>query len=274
MGLTATGIKQASFGCDKQAPASLQMEANFGAINAVRLPRTTTGTIRNVDPLIVTLRGLEASARVEFINLSEDPSFNTANAKVLPMSTERADLGNGFTVAYADDEAKGLSISPGDVIALRQVDKAGNASEWTTVAIDLRRHQDVEWSFLDAFEPRTTALTVRPEQGLEYRFTTYADGRDPGLFAEKLSLEPKSDASARLFGSRAIEPWSTVEVLNTRTQESVTGAVSEVGELDMDIAAVAGDVLNINVVDHSGKRLSMGLVTLDGDCPTSPAQQA
>jgi hypothetical protein len=248
----ATAIAQTSNLClkdDTQPPKLVIESARYGDFT-IRPPNRAP--VR-VDPFELRLAGVEAGCKLQVLNLSDNPAATWAkDATELPSNTLRAGPDGRYCAIYSNAEAKKAGIMPGDVIEIRQVDEAGNASEPTRVAMNQRvGPSQVRVSANDQYG-------VQLNNGTHYEFRPYPDARGPKALPERMKIEGTKEGEGMLTGDRALEPYGKVVVTNRRTLKAFEAPVDEAGKLALTFEAQVGDLLAITAYDTNGNSTSLG----------------
>ena len=211
-----------------------------------------------VDPFFLHLSNVEPGTRLEFLNLSENPAAEWGcHAIQLPVDT--ANQPNGLVhgtmnMAFGEEECTKLGVQPGDVLLLRQVDAAGNASATTLVRMNLGSRYNLDTRGADQY------IAVGTPLGPNYlTVSDRPDARAPTAVPCNMSITSCTANEAKLSGRKAFEPDATVSVQNQRTGEIRSAKVDDNGAFELPFNANVGDPLAITVTDRSGSRLDLGV---------------
>lgn len=249
---------------DTTAPPKLQVEvAEFGVVVE---PNGTPPR----DPFLLSLANVEPGTTIEIINLSEKPDADWQSDKKALGTTMLSTMPQRrLLVRMTDEEAAKMGIAPGDVIEVRQVDAAGNASE----PVQLRLPND------DRVSQRSLQLpTVDGYVGnapIEHnRFITIeraADSRQVVVLAANMSLGVNAaSGKPELSGKRCLEPGAEVLVRNERTGGMWAAKVDERGSFSLPFEAELGDPITVWASDTHNPRVELGTLRY---CPVlSPGQ--
>lgn len=236
---------------DKTPPPHLSVSATFGD-----LVLSSTPTPRPRDPLALDMENVEPDCHFEILNLSAKPDASwtcSRDRKVLPgRSPKHMDSGR-YAVIFGDKQMQKLGLKAGDTFEIRQVDRAGNASEpervelnnYDSLSVDNRRG---DW--------QSYGITLRKTN---YRCTAIADARAPTAIAKRMKLEPSDNANmAILSADRALEPGCIIEVVNERTRNEYSDSADSTGSFSLSFDAAVGDPLHIKATDHNGNTKDLG----------------
>lgn len=87
-----------------------------------------------LDPVELRLDNVAPDCILQIVNLSVHPAPDWArHARAIPRSRLCAAPDGTFTLRFGQADAERLSVLPGDVFEIRQIDAAGNASEPTEI---------------------------------------------------------------------------------------------------------------------------------------------
>lgn len=208
------------------------------------------------DPVYIELGNVELGTQIEIINLSANPhaAFDKESTIKLEL-TGRDPAQRRGSVYLNNDQMTKLGLKPGDMYALRAVDRAGNASE--PVTGELRPN---EWANGDVIEDgnwamvRGMQLSALDGEGERKMLVAKAvnDARPPMVDDKHVSIETKENGHTSMIFDRAIEPGANVTVLNTRDGKSYNGRVDENGKLTIPLKGLAdGDPLLVSVRDNN-----------------------
>lgn len=209
------------------------------------------------DPVYIELGNVELGSHIELINLSANPhaSFDKESTIKLEL-TGRDPASRRGSVYLNNEQMEKLGLKPGDMYALRAVDRAGNASEAVTGEL-----QPNEWARQDVIEDgrwvgvRGVQVNALDGEGERKALIAKAvnDARPPMIAEAHVSIKTKDNGHTAMVFDRAIEPGASVTVLNTRDGNTFRGQVEADGSLTIPLKALTdGDPLLVSVRDNNG----------------------
>ncbi|MBI5493859.1 MAG: hypothetical protein HY904_02465 [Deltaproteobacteria bacterium] len=171
---------------------------------SVRTDNATPGvSAGRRDPLYLELGNVEMGTRLEVVNLSKDPGASFGRDKLTLDFTGR-DVGNRQAAVYlTTEQMEQMGIKPGDVLGLRAVDQAGNASGVINVEV-----QANEWANGHVVEngnwsnQRGASVSMLDGEGTRKNVIAKAvnDARPPLLTESRIRVAAWSDADRATAG--------------------------------------------------------------------------
>jgi len=185
------------------------------------------------DPVWIELQGIEALAgtRLEVLNYSANPRASWKTDRIqLPGSPEKATGPSGkYGLKLTVPAAEALGMKAWDVLAIRQVDAAGNASEPVLAKINSKVESGMtlarpsSMGAIDDLDPTTPAQIValgqRPGNSL-VTFAAASDGRNLLVSADDICVT-RGEGTAKIGANEAIEPFAKLKITNVVTQNAL-----------------------------------------------------
>ena len=174
-------------------------------LRVVRNNNPGNGWSRRPDPAYIELGNVEAGAKIQIVNLSKNPEAGFENKKdIIDLDLTGRDIrGRRASVYLTNDDMNKIDLKAGDQLQIRVVDPQGNASaavtaelepnDWANAQVQVNRNgrwegnraPGAQFNALDG-EGENKTLVVR----------AVADGREPLLLEDKLSVETLSFSDA------------------------------------------------------------------------------
>lgn len=246
------GIKDPK--CQASRPRQLGIEyARYGDF---------TQESQSTDPLIVKFTNYEPGAKIQFVDLSQNPAADFScdeDVKSFPGGTDIRRMKDGSLIIVLNNElADELDIKPGASLQFRQVNTAGEPSRPSEI-VKLRQtatRSSFDISDTSDFQDFNTGLTPG-----RYLITDRKDQDGPVVRTDRLQISPGDTDQWFLTGCKAVEPDAKITVENLTTGGVYAGTERD-GEVKVDLKAHPGDVLGIKVTDWADNETDLGVTRL------------
>ncbi len=224
-------------------------------------PAPPSITRRPLDPVYIELANVEPGTHFELLNLSKHPNGTFGKHGISLEPTGRDVPGRAASIYLNDAQLKKLDIKPGDAFAIRAVDEAGNASvEAARGFLDYN-----SWAggrmITDTVDRKTftaqgNQLTCLDGEGVRKNLLARVveDGRLPVVLEDRVTMKAGVSGAATLIADQAMEPSSTLVIVNLRTNIDYWGSSdANTGAMRVELNDMrAGDPLVLRPTDRNG----------------------
>lgn len=237
-----------------QVTTSLAFIRGSSEARFVRSSSSSRSTGR--DPAYIELNNVEVGTTIQMINLSANPeAVWDKKSNIVDMTLTGRDVqGRKASMYLTAEQMDKINLKPGDMLQLRAVDPQGNASGAVTTELepDDWANRRVRDNGVDSLGSSINALDgENTRKNLIIKAVN--DTRPPQVVENNLKLVADDKGVVSLQGNMALEPRSTVSVLNQRTGKTFSGNVGDNRILSINLGQVKdGDPIVLTPRDNEG----------------------